>query len=299
MTYRGRRVVAFTPYGRERTVSVLLHYLRREHEAGVLDEWMLDMNTNPQGQERDVAYANELAGQYDWINLYPRPGSGQWTGEFPIPDAWYQGARHPVQLNSHQWFAYMTDRNTVYVRFDDDIIYVHEDAIRRMVDSAIDRPEVLTTFPIIINNAVVSWHLQQQGRVPHTFGTVESAYCIDQTGWASPFFAEGLHRMTLDLIKNNAVDQLYLYTPVQLPPTLQFSISCFAIRGAEFADVRGVVDLDNEELWLTTHRPAQIGKFNAILPDALVSHYTFHSHRAYIETTDILDQYRALAEKLT
>jgi hypothetical protein len=39
MTVKDHRVIAWTPYGRKETVSVLGRYLRREHERGLVDEW--------------------------------------------------------------------------------------------------------------------------------------------------------------------------------------------------------------------------------------------------------------------
>jgi hypothetical protein len=66
MTVAGYNVVATTPYGRKETVSILFRYMLRDHEAGVLDEWQLWMNTDPH-QVEDVEYANHLASQHDWI----------------------------------------------------------------------------------------------------------------------------------------------------------------------------------------------------------------------------------------
>jgi len=57
----GRRVVAWTPYGRVRTYSILIKYLERDIRRGLIDEVWLYMNTDPQGQEADIAYAHELA----------------------------------------------------------------------------------------------------------------------------------------------------------------------------------------------------------------------------------------------
>ena len=109
----GHRVVAWVPFGRERSVSILAEYLRREHERGVVDELWLFMNTNLQGQESDIAYAYRLAATHpDWVRILER-----------APD---QPRRTPVQRNTTYGYRSMTDRDTVYVRLDDDIVYLQE-----------------------------------------------------------------------------------------------------------------------------------------------------------------------------
>ena len=56
----GKRVVVFTPWGREITGSILFKYLKRDHEKGVVDEWQLWQNTDI-GQFQDREYAEKLA----------------------------------------------------------------------------------------------------------------------------------------------------------------------------------------------------------------------------------------------
>ena len=81
-----RRVTAFTPFGRELTVSILYHYMKRDHDRGILDEWQLWMNTddstvvvmngefhNVVGQLDDVLYAYKLERENDWIKVIERP----------------------------------------------------------------------------------------------------------------------------------------------------------------------------------------------------------------------------------
>jgi hypothetical protein len=285
MPHADRRVVAFTPYGRERTVSILYPYLRREQEQGVLDEWMLWMNTDAD-QESDRAYARALAGRHPWIKIVERPANDEY--------------HFHKQMYTRLFYVHCTDPDAVYLRFDDDIVYVHDLAVRRMVEQKAARPDTLGLFPIIINNAICSWHLQQRGAIPADFGQVGSPFCMDPVGWADPGFAEKLHRMVLDRIRADTVEEMFMYQDVPLAPQQQFSVSCFAVAGSDYAALTppGVLDFYEEEHWLTVHRPGVVGKTNAILADALVSHFTFYPQRDHINGTDILDQYRALAESL-
>lgn len=199
--HAGKKVVAFTPYGRERTVSVLYPYLKREHDIGVLDEWMLCMNTNSVGQEGDIEYAHKLAEENDWIKLYNRPGDPGWADglENPpeIPSEWNLGPRAPVQMNTGRFYVYMVDRDTIYLRFDDDIIYVHPEAVRRLVEAKVSRPGNIACFPVIITNAVSSWYMQKHGHIPLSYGLSPNS-CTPPVGWGSAEFAVRLHDLMLE-----------------------------------------------------------------------------------------------------
>lgn len=283
--HSGKRVIAFTPYGRERTVSILYRYLKREHDRGVLDEWMLWMNTDPD-QESDRQYARNLADLHDWVRLVERPANDEY--------------HFHKQMYTRLFYVHCVDPEAVYLRFDDDIVYVHDLAIRRMVEQKTARPDMLGLFPIIWNNAICSWHLQQRGAIPREFGTIGAPYCMDPVGWADPVFAEKIHRLLLTKIGSGTVEELFMYQDAQLAPRQQFSVSCFAVSGADYAALQppGVLDFYEEEHWLTVHRPEAVGKTNSIIADALVSHYTFYPQRDYVNATDILDRYRSVADSL-
>src|SRR5690606_31235314 len=115
----GKRVIAWTPFGRERTYSILIEYLRRDVERGLVDEVWAYMNTEPKGQEGDVAYARQLDAKHEWFHLKHRPDG--------CP------RNRVIQRNTGFAYRYMTDPDTVYIRFDDDIVYVHEQAISNLV----------------------------------------------------------------------------------------------------------------------------------------------------------------------
>jgi hypothetical protein len=292
--YRGKRVVAFIPYGRKLTVSVLLPYLLREHELGVLDEVMLCMNTD-EGQGYDVLYAAQTQERHPHlVKLYERPGPLS-PRSMVLPTDWRRGFRSPKQMNTGRFCIYMQDRDTVYVRFDDDIVWVHPQAIRRIVDCEIDRPEVLACFPVIVNNAVSSFYLQQRGALTREWGHVRLS-AVDPVGWGNPIFAEKLHNHVLWLIDTGEIDSMLADEDIELHQRQQFSVSCFAINGSEYADLDGILDWDEEEHWLTTHRPTVVRKVNVIRRSALVSHFSFFTQRDHLLRTDILDRYQKLSE---
>jgi hypothetical protein len=292
--HRDHRVVAYTPYGREQTVSILAPYMLREHKAGVLDEWMLCMNTD-EDQVRDREYAHELAERFDWIKLYERPGPDS-PPEWTIPDRWRTGYMKPKQRNTGRFFWYMQDRSTVYLRFDDDVVWVHPNTMRRLVEWKLDRPEALAIFPTIWNNAVASWWLQEikHPTIPKHPKAGQGA--MNPVGWKDPNFAIELHGNLLAKLEAGEEDDLLVPKNYQMPLGLQFSVSCFSIHGKEYADLNGVITFHEEEHWLTKVYCKEMRRPNIIVGDAHVSHFSFHPQRQMLlNNTDYLQRYRALA----
>jgi hypothetical protein len=282
----GRRVIAWTPYGRRRTYSILIKYLERDVARGLVDEVWAFMNTDPTGQEDDIAYAHELADRFPWFHLKHRPEGVLIHGQ--------------KQRNTGYAYRYMTNPDTVYLRLDDDVVYLHESAIENLVRARIDMPAPVAVFPIIINNAICSHFLQLCGKIPMEWGAV-NAYCMDPTGWANGPFAVKLHEMLLDHIEAGTVESLYLYQDFPLQPGTQFSVSCFASLGSMYADLPdgpGVLVPDEEESYHTIHRPLATGAPNIIRGNAIVSHFSFFPQHPFLNATNLLDRYRELADKV-
>lgn len=287
----GKRVIAWTPYGRERTYSILIEYLRRDVERGLVDEVWAYMNTEPKGQEGDVAYAQQLDAKYEWFHLKHRPDG--------CP------RNRVIQRNTGFAYRYMTDPDTVYIRFDDDIVYVHEQAISNLVSQRLSMPAPAAVFSTMWNNAIVSYFAQAQGLIPREWGEC-GLYCMDPVGWANGAFAVKIHELLLDKIDAGCPEDLELYQSFPIQPGTQFSVSCFASLGSMYAalpDGPGVLDPNpatiEEENWHTVSQPLKTGVANILVGNALVSHYSFKPQGPHLAATNILDRYRELAAKLT
>lgn len=281
----GHKVIAWTPYGRVKTYSILIKYLQRDVERGLVDEVWAYMNTDETGQEADIAYAHELAEQFPWFHLKYRP-EGVDLGN--LPKQRYTGLA----------YREMTDPNAVYLRLDDDVIYLHEAAVENLVRARLQMPAPTAVFPVIFNNAICSHFLQHCGKVPREWGDV-GLYCMDPNGWANGPFAVKLHELLLDHIERGTVEDLYLYQDFPIQPGTQFSVSCFASLGSMYAGLPqpGVLVPDEEESWHTIHRPLATSTPNILRGDAIVSHWSFFTQHAFLDSTDLLDRYRDLADK--
>jgi len=283
----GKRVVAWTPYGRKRTVSILAKYIRRDHLRGIIDEWWLCANTDPD-QVEDIGYGMRL------------------SMDFPHVIKWVERDRrlptlHPKQRNTGYFYRQMTDPVTVYVRFDDDIVFVAPDAVERLVRHRLQTQVGVASFGLIWNNAICSYYLQKHGVVPEALGLVARPYCMDEIGWADGKFAVRMHHMLLDEIESGGdFDKLSLYQDVALELGQQFSVSFFASLGSMYAGLAepGVLNPHEEESWHTVHEPRRLGQPNVIVGNALVSHYSFFPQQRILNATNILDRYRKVSENL-
>lgn len=274
------KVVVFTPWGRELTASLLYQYLKRDHEAGVVDEWHLWMNTD-EDQEADRKYGYALAEQHDWIKTFERPN---------------KEVLHPKQMNTGSFYVYTQDPKTVYVRMDDDIVWIEKNAIKRLVEYRISDKFPFVVFPIIWNNAVCSYYLQQGEQMPSWWGRVGN-HCMDPVGWTDSRFAEGIHNHLLTGIEEGWIDKLFLHHSIQLPAGQQFSVSSFAQFGEEYKKVKGVLG-GEEEAWHSIVQPVEQNRPNLIVPNSLISHFSFYHQRNHLLKTNILDRYREIAENL-
>lgn len=280
--YRGYKVVPFIPAGRKRTMELLRKYL--EINKHIVDEVQVWVNTEV---AEDVEYLRQL-------------GENSF---FKIMDYDHEKAyiRHPVQLNTHSWYKYTIDPKTIYIRFDDDIIYIEDDYFKNILDFRIDNPEYFLVFGNIWNNAISSYLHQQAGNIGKKHGVVEKPYCMDMIGWGSGPFAEYIHRILLKHIKKGTQQKLFL-DKYELHNAHRFSISNFAFFGKDFKEFDGRMDfrtfkLTDEEVWLTDFYPKKSGRLNVICGNALVSHFTFSPHqKPHVLETDILDQYIEIAD---
>ncbi len=107
-------------------------------------------------------------------------------------------------------------------------------------------------------------------------------------------FARHIHYHLIDKVVNDKVDELFLHHDIQLPLSQQFSVSCFAQAGAEYAKVKDIKS--EEESWHTVEKPHETGRNNLILSNSLVSHFSFYHQREALLQTDILQWYRKIAD---
>ncbi len=276
-----KRIVITIPYGRKRTVSILMNYLRRDRQ--IVDEVQFWMNTDDgQVEDREWAYQQERIYE-GWVRCIELPAGNQ--------------RQYPKQLNTGRFYAVARDSDAYYFRFDDDIVYVHPDYFANTVAFREANPEPFLIFGTIFNNATTSYLHQQAGRFDRMHGNVDSPWCMDPVAWRSPEFAIYIHHEFLKALEADEPERFYLDEPYPLRDSARFSISNFIWRADDFARWDYATPLADEEIWLAERAPGALGQMNVVAPQSLVVHYSFFDQRPALDQTDILEQYRRHSER--
>ena len=130
----GLKITAVVFYGRRAPSSLLECYLRRNlvSNGGWLDEVIWAINTM---DLRDQEYMYDLVLTSD---SYRR---------LDINEGGYNDI----------WQTAFTQNDTMYIKIDDDVIYIDDSAISRIVETKLQRPDSLIVSANIINSPALGW----------------------------------------------------------------------------------------------------------------------------------------------
>lgn len=263
--FEGMRVVVVTPAGRKPYLEILVRYILSLRS--IVDEYRLWVNTDWQP---DLEYMDELAKTYpDFIRLE----------KLSVGFAW--------NASIFSFFKNCVDENTIYVRFDDDIVCVDtKDAFASFLKFRKDNPEYFLVYATILNNAVVS-HLQQtHGLLPTDQGIV-GKNCLDPLGWENGWFAKYVHEHILS--KESLIP--FRMPNYRIDDFTRVSINTISWLGKDFAEFGGVVHKDEEED-LACHIPRRLNRPTAIFGDFVTVHYAFGPQRERVHfEPSILQRY--------
>jgi hypothetical protein len=273
MQHRGRRVVT-TPAGRRRYLKLLASHLRAQKAD--FDEWRLWCNT---GDAEDVRFMDELAACHDWIKVVRVPGLDPARGN----------------LNICRFFPACTDPGTAYLRLDDDIVWLEPGFVGKMFEFRERERGYFLVYANIINNAVIAHLHDRAGRVSSAAGRA-SYSCMCPVGWKSPEYAKDLHTAFLRSVESGDVDAWH-FDRWELYAHERVSINAIAWLGGEFEAFGGEVG-DDEEQWLASDKPRELGKASCVYGGALCAHFAFCTQRDLLDTSGLLQRYAAAARAL-
>ncbi len=203
-----------------------------------------------------------------------------------------------IGKNIWQYFTDYCEPDALYVRFDDDIVYMEPDAIENLVQFRLAHREPIVVLGNVVNNGVCAYFLQQAGVIPRDWGEVEN-FCLDGNGWACGEFAGKLHHHFLQELRDGRLEYWKLpEMPIQ--GRRRFSINVISWLGEDLCQVPEVHNsLVDEELFLTVDLPRRYGRENAACGTALFSHFAFFTQRPYLEWTwpQLVDHYQEIADR--
>ncbi len=268
-----KRIIT-TPAGRKRYMEILLTYLKKQKNS--FDEYHIWLNTL---NTEDISYLKGLSEEYEWIKLIE-------------PSVEYSG-----NLSIYTFFKSYAKENEVYLRLDDDIVFMEDGAMDRIFKFRIDNPQYFLVYGNIFNNSVITHIHQRIGAISLERG-FNPYKCFTEgdgtaaMGWEDGVFAAFIHENFIEDVKQNTLNK-YKFPKWILAEYQRVSINCISWLGSEFAKFSGEVGKD-EEQWLSVDKPKSIKKPNVIYGDAIFSHYAFHTQRPFMDESNFVKKYREL-----
>ncbi len=246
--------MSVTPAGRKKYLKILASYLLSNRH--IIDEHHFWLNTE---NEEDINYIKDLVNENSFFKLI----------EPKIKPNWCDSIYH--------FFKYCIDSNTIYIRFDDDICYIHEDAVKNLLDYRINNPKLLLVYPIIVNNSMNN--------------VLHSQLRFEGDWWTDNEHVRKKHLFFLDLLANKKENSLFIDNFICYKDArrevLRFNINCICWFGRHFALFDGNVGV-KEELWLSGMAPEIFERYNGVCGTALVSHFSFYTQTV---ADDIYESY--------
>jgi hypothetical protein len=263
---KGMRRVVVTPAGRRRYLELLHRHLRAQCDH--FDQWILLMNTR---DPADVDYCERLAADEAWIETRYAEGSEPRLGNANISRFLNQFCRDP---------------DTVYLRLDDDIVYLDPTFVDTMFRFRINNPGYFLTYGNIINNAILTWVHQKLGNIELHKHTRYACMC--DVGWRDPTIAVGLHTEFL----RDPASPKWRFARWVATEYERISVNAISWFGKDLCESEVQID---EEMWLSQTRPRQLGRPNAVCGSAVCAHFAFHPQRDALDRAGLLDLYARLA----
>jgi hypothetical protein len=265
----GHRIVCVTPAGRRRYLRLLIPYVLSCPNVDRYDLWV---NTP---DSADLAFMEAVAGIDARIRLVPLP-EGQKPGPAAIAAFWPSA----------------TEPDTVYVRFDDDVVWIDPGFFDTLLAFRLKHPEYFAVAPLLINNAMGTYLLQTFGKVRISRPVGPDRF--DPVGWINPTLARSLHAFFQELVATGEVDRL---TCGRLPLSGNcFSINCISWFGRDFAAFGGQVPKgEDEEAAASCTLALRAGRTNAVETAAVAAHFAFYTQRDLMDRSGLLDGYVRLA----
>ena len=265
------KLIVVTPAGREKYLRLLSHYVLGSPQVV---EWQLWDNCR---NEADHAYLHRLAASDPRCKLKQLPGA---KGGFGIIG---------------DFFRFCDDADALYLRLDDDMIFIEDGFFPRFIARAeAERGKAIWFSPIVINNAICNFMLQQFSRVAISGPISCQAMC--PYSWAYPDFPEAMHPVFVDAIRSGRLDDFRV--PDREIRLSRFSINALGFFGAEklaLGDTFLPPGYQGEEEWLSAVLPARLDRAGKIFGDLLVAHFSFYTQEHRLLQTGILDSYYRLA----
>jgi hypothetical protein len=265
----GMKLVCVTPAGRRRYMRLLVPYVLSLSDLDRYDIWV---NTP---DAADLAFLEEVARIDGRIRLVALPGD-------------------PGPAKIRQFWPHAMDTDTVYLRLDDDVVWLDPGFFETLLACRFVRSEDFMIAPLVINNALSSFLLQTFGKISTTEKLGPDRF--DPYGWVSPTLAVSLHGLFQELIAAGDIARL-AFGRVPISGNC-FSINALCWFGRDIAAIEGFIpDGEDEEAAVGCTIPLRAGRINCIETSAVAAHFAFYTQRLAMDASGLLEGYGRIASK--
>lgn len=272
-----KRVIV-TAAGRQKYLDILWKHLKAQRES--FDEWHLWLNTtNPD----DLKWMQELAAQ-------EMPGGNP----IRLIDA-HQGRPQEGCWHLYRFYDFSADPSAVYLKLDDDFVWLEPGFLDNMFSRREADKETFLYSANVVNNPICSHLVAQQSGIIHPCGY----HGMDPIGWRDGAYAAHVHSTFLSSLGTGDLGDWKIKDHV-VEPGFRYGIGSVSWRGDTFSKFphgvcRGV--RGDDEDWLTCVATRVWGPV-IINGSAICVHFSFGPQKKFLDSTDLLDKYRILAEDL-
>lgn len=269
--YKNFKVVANTAVGRRQYLKLLLPQVLASDIVDRYDLWVNTLN------KVDIAFFEAMAKQFPKLNLIWQPNN-EVNGILSIAD----------------FYQYCQDEDTIYIKLDDDVIWMAPNFFEEICKFRIDHPDYFLVSPLVINNGICTYLIENQGHIKFSQHFTCQAYDMK---FYNGSLAEDIHNYFLtNFLLPNKYSELYCgHHRISLQ---RFAINAVAWFGHDFKKFNGMVTGDDEE-FLTLTYPAKHDLLNCFDCNTIVAHFSFSAQRQYLDKTDILSKYENILNKST
>ena len=271
--YNNFKIVVNTAAGRRRYMQFLVPQILAEDIVDRYDIWI---HTN---DNVDIEFFKQLAEKYPMVNLIWQPHKTL-NGMRTIDD----------------FYQYCIDPDTIYIKLDDDVIWLEPGFFEKIIKFRCDNPEYFIVSPLVINNSGSTYILQMHNKIK--LDKYYNSNAGHRLLWRSGDFATELHEWFLEkYLKTNKYEELHCGTvPFAL---IRFSINGIVWFGQDMKNIYddGGIIGDDEEL-MSCKRPTMLGKANVVYADTLITHYAFFTQREQLDGCNMLERYGEYLHRL-
>lgn len=245
------KTVILLPAGRQRYMEKLILQLIEEKEY--FDELQIWSNCK---EYTDHMYVYHLAKEHPWIKLCPKPLNKKNT------------TMSVVDL----FLDYILESNCLYIKIDDDIVFLERDLIKKVKEFRIQNPEPPVVYVNTINNGKCAYLHQQNGLLTDFPKLSDSA---NNELWKSGELAYKLQKeFRKDL---NACNHSKWYLKSQ-PINGRFSINCISWTSTSIPNIKDISGNEDEE-WMTVDLPKILNKKNVLFGETVCQHFAYFPQR--------------------